>query len=82
MRNNARVDDESLEALRRIAGDAAGVPSDLHSRLRGESLSELKADATSLARELGIGETPAQRRDGNGKYATDMNQLLRQAAGR
>ena len=77
------MDDETRSYLANTIGEEFGVPQQLRSRLTGESLSELRADAQALAKQLGI--APERERDGGGKFtggAADMNRLIREKAGR
>lgn len=76
------MDDESFAALQTLAAETAGIPPELRSRLRGQTLGELRDDAARMAEELGIGKG-RPRRDAAGKYSSaDMSQLIREAAGR
>jgi hypothetical protein len=53
-------------------------------RLRGESADEVRADAKQMRDELAFDddEHDDRRRDGEGRYAVDMNRRIREAAGR
>jgi hypothetical protein len=78
------MDHESRSALQRLAGEEHGIPEQLHGRINGESLSELKADAQQLARQLGLAPPP-QERGADGKFGgggSAINLALRKAAGR
>jgi len=76
------VDDETRQALQRLAGESAGVPPSLHSRLQGESLPALKRDAEQLHRDL-FGE-PERPRDERGRFSSGtqaINDEIRRRAG-
>jgi hypothetical protein len=81
------MDAESLATLRAIAGQEAGIPEQLHARLRGESIKELREDARALALDAGFAEPPEpQPRDASGRFAStsshqDFNNAVRAMAG-
>jgi len=70
-------DAESLELLREIAADEAGLPSQLAGRVSGSTIGELRKDARQLARDLGY--TQPQPRTPTGQFAS-FNDQLRAAA--
>jgi hypothetical protein len=78
------------EAHQRTAAEKAGLPQKYASRLRGDSEDELLEDAKEMADDLGHSgkdDPPAVRRGpqgrkGGSRGASDMNSLVRRAAGR
>jgi hypothetical protein len=50
------MDDETLEALRDLVGDEAGIPPSHRHRPAGFTLGELRTDAKTMRVELGIQE--------------------------
>jgi hypothetical protein len=72
------MDERSLAALQRLAGEGHNIPASLHYRLAGQDLGALEQDAARLARELGIVEP--QLRDQGGRFAS-MSDAIRAAAG-
>jgi hypothetical protein len=81
----AVVDAESLNALRRVAGEEAGVPEQLHGRITGEDLPSMRRDASELAAALGIAPPePGRERDERGRFSrtsSGFNALIRERAG-
>jgi hypothetical protein len=79
------VDDETRTALQRLAGDEAGIPAQLHGRLRGESIKELREDARAFALDAGFAEPPeAQPRNERGQFQRPnqrVNDAVRAAFG-
>jgi hypothetical protein len=78
------LDNESLAALRGIAGAEAGLPVSFHHRIKGEGLVELRADARSLARDLGFTSPTVNGRDERGRFSSAseaMNAEIRRRAG-
>jgi hypothetical protein len=74
------MDDESLDLLRDIAAREADLPPQLHRRVAGSNIVELRQDAAKLAEELGIRPTA---RDEHGRFTScDMTARIRAAAGR
>jgi hypothetical protein len=73
-------DDETQRVLRDVAGDEHAIPERLRGRLRGETIAELRKDAQVLARELGL--VQEQPRDSSGKFASSMDELMRQGSHR
>ena len=76
-----------LDQLKREVAAEAGLPPSVASRLKGTDLRSLRSDAKSLADELGAGTPAGQIGIGRGGAAAgnrrvDMNQLIREAAGR
>ena len=64
--------------------DEFGLLAEWATRLHGETLSELRADASRLAKTLGVAETePARDRDEGGRFSGDagMNEAIRAARG-
>ncbi|MGZ6564463.1 MAG: hypothetical protein ACXVH3_32360 [Solirubrobacteraceae bacterium] len=59
------MDDETLAALREIAGREAGLPPSVHGRISGDSIGALRSDASRLAKELGL---EARSRDDQGRF--------------
>ena len=62
-----------------------GLTPEQSKRLRGESASEVRADARAMRNELGLDpiDEGGQQRDARGRYAGhSMNDVIRQAAGR
>jgi len=78
-------DAETLSFLAHHVGEEHGIPEQLRSRLSGETVSELRADAAALAKQLGIApQEPDRERDHGGRFASSastMNRAIRQAAG-
>ena len=74
------MDEETRATLQQLVGGELGLPTPVHKRIGGDSVSTMRSDAAALATELGL--TPAQQRDGQGRFAGDMNSRIRQAAGR
>jgi hypothetical protein len=68
-------DSETQRVLRDVAGAEHAIPERLRARLRGATISELRTDAKALARELGL--APEQPRDTRGRYASQMDELMR-----
>ena len=76
-----------LDQLKREVAAEAGLPASVASRLHGTDLRSLRSDAKSLADELNAGTPAGQIGIGRGGAAqgnrrVDMNQLIREAAGR
>lgn len=72
-------------ALQTEAAAKAGLPASMASRLRGESLEEMVADATALKKELGLVTPAAGGKDAGARSdakpaAPSMNDLLRAVA--
>jgi chromosome segregation ATPase len=84
----AQAADRELRDLRREVATEAGLPASMAQRLEGNDLRTLKADAKKLAEELHTGTPVGDLGIGRGGAASgqrsrvDMNQLIRQAAGR
>jgi hypothetical protein len=81
-----RVDAETAAFVAHHVGAEHDIPEALRSRLSGESLGELRADAKALAEQLGIApRAPARQRDEAGRFASassgGMSRLIRQQAG-
>jgi (p)ppGpp synthase/HD superfamily hydrolase len=75
-----------LDALKRQVAEEHNLPLSVAKRLQGSDLRELRADAKSLAEELGakpgdIGIGRGGTASGN-RRGSDMNSLIREAAGR
>jgi hypothetical protein len=68
-------DDETQRVLRDVAGGEHNIPERLRGRLRGDTISDLRKDAQTLAKELGIVEQ--QPRDDHGRFAPTMDDLMR-----
>jgi hypothetical protein len=82
-----RVDAETRSFLAHHVGAEHDIPEAIRPRLVGESVSELRADAAALAKQLGIApQEPARERDEAGRFASTasgtMNRIIREAAGR
>jgi hypothetical protein len=75
-RGNVTVmhDDETQRVVRDVVGNEHAIPERLCGRLRGATISELRIDACTFARELGL--APEQPRDERGKFAS-MDTLMR-----
>jgi len=80
--------ERDLNDLRKEVAAEAGLPPLLASRLQGEDLRAMRADAKKLADELNAGKPVGDIGIGRGGAASgqrgrvDMNTLIRQAAGR
>jgi hypothetical protein len=77
-----RLDDETLNYLKQSIAREHGLSEAQSRRLVGSTLRDLHADAVEMAKELGLRDPTVQTRDAGGRYATDVNALIRQAAGR
>jgi hypothetical protein len=80
------LDAETRSFIAHHVGEEHDIPQALRSRLTGESLSELRADAASLASQLGIApQEPVRGRDEAGRFASTasggMSAIIRRAAG-
>jgi hypothetical protein len=78
------VDPESRAYIADHVGQENDIPEALRSRLNGESLAELRADAQAMREQLGIAQEPARQRDQAGRFAktsSGFSTLIRQAAG-
>jgi chromosome segregation ATPase len=77
-----------LDQLKAQVAREHDLPATLAARLQGTDLRSLRADAKAMQDELGSGERPGSARVGQGSGAAggsrrvDMNQLIREAAGR
>ena len=77
-------DAETLSFLAHHVGEEHGIPEQLRSRLSGETVSELRHDASELAKQLGIAPVQERQRDEAGRFArtsSGFNRLIREAAG-
>jgi hypothetical protein len=79
------LDPETRAFLQDRVGEEHQVPEPLRSRLSGETVSDLRADAQALAKQLGIAPpAPERGRDQAGRFATasgGMSAVIRRAAG-
>jgi hypothetical protein len=84
------MDAETRSFLAFHVGAEADIPEPLRARLAGESLQELRADAATMAKQLGMApQEPARERDASGRFASTasggasggMSAIIRQAAG-
>ena len=84
----AQAHERELVELRREVATEAGLPASLATRVQGNDLRAMRADAKKLAEELNAGKPVGDIGIGRGGAATgqrgrvDMNTLIRQAAGR
>ena len=80
--------DRDAADLRRKVAAEVGLPADMADRLRGDDLRALRADAAKLAETISAGRPVGDIGIGRGNTASgrqrgvDMNQLIREAAGR
>jgi hypothetical protein len=85
------LDPELLSIARASIGAEHELTPEQSARLRGQTASELRADAKAMRRELGLPVDDPRERDrddqgrfvgasGSGKF--DMNSFIREAAGR
>jgi hypothetical protein len=73
---------ELLEAAKVTVARAHGLADRDAQRLVGRTVGELHADAKAMAREVGAYDPTERVRDDGGRFATDMNEAIRRAAGR
>lgn len=83
----SEIEQRDLDALKREVAAEAGLPPSVAKRLEGKDLRSLKRDAEALATELNAGVPVGQIGVGRGGSASgrrvpDMNQMIREAAGR
>jgi hypothetical protein len=86
----ARESERELFDLKREVAEELDLPASLAPRLQGDDRRSLKADATKLAEELKAGRPEGDLGIGRGAGAAggpqggrvDMNQMIREAAGR
>lgn len=83
----AQIAERDLRDLRAQVADEFSIPTKLASRLQGTDLRSLRADAKAMADDLQAGTPAGQIGVGRGGAASarrgvDMNQLIREAAGR
>ena len=84
----AQIATRDLDALKREVAAEANLSPSLASRLQGDDLRTLRADAKKMADEIGAGRAPGSLGLGVGGAAAggsrrvDMNTLIREAAGR
>jgi hypothetical protein len=75
------VDDDTRDYLRAQVAAEVGLPQGWGDRLSGDSVAALRADASKLAKVLGIVESEPVERDERGRFAGgSMNQRIRRAA--
>jgi hypothetical protein len=73
---------ELLEAAKVTVARAHGLRDRDAHRLVGGTLAELHADARTMAKEVGAKDPTERVRDDGGRFASDVNQAIRRAAGR
>jgi hypothetical protein len=80
----AEVESAKLEALRIRVGNQFGLPDELTARLAGKNEAEIKKDAEALSKALGAqhGGFDGGARGSGANKETDMNTIIRRAAGR
>ena len=80
------MDDATRQVLQRVVGDEAGLPASVHTRLRGDDVAALLADARAMRSELGLPPLDKpQERDEGGKFSggrAQINAMIRAKAGR
>jgi hypothetical protein len=77
------VDDELLAVAKAAIGSEYELTPEQSRRLRGDTASELRADAKAMRGELGLPPLDKNDRDERGRFAgSSMNEIIRRASGR
>lgn len=82
MQTGVVTDDELIEYARINVGREHGLTSEQAHRLVGSTLGDLHDDARVMAKELGVRDPSERTRDDGGRYAVDMNRIIREKSGR
>ena len=75
-------DDELVTIARQAIGEHYGLTADQARRLHGDTAAELREDAKLMRSELGLPPLDERERDGRGRFAANMNAIIRARAGR